>query len=193
MKSIGPLLLARHGQTEWNLARRRQGQLDSPLTAAGRSNAQILAHALAGLGVDMIATSPLGRAHETARIFAAILGADVFVIPELAELHHEAMAGLTDDEISERHPDAWSSRAADKYRWRFPDGESYADAEARADRALSRIGGLEAALPLVVSHEMIGRVLRRHLLALDVEDALALSHPQDVAFLIEQGRERPIR
>jgi broad specificity phosphatase PhoE len=60
--------------------------------------------------------------------------------------------------------------------------ESYADADVRAGHALVRIGGYPARRPLVVSHEMIGRMLRRHLLGLDPDEALAAVHPQDVIY-----------
>jgi probable phosphoglycerate mutase len=54
--------LARHGQTEWNVQGRRQGQLDSPLTPAGFDQAHGHAKTLAGVGLDAILASPLGRA-----------------------------------------------------------------------------------------------------------------------------------
>jgi broad specificity phosphatase PhoE len=65
-----PVLLARHGQTEWNALGRRQGQLDSPLTAAGVEQAHRHAKTVAVRGIDGIFTSPLGRALTTAEIIA---------------------------------------------------------------------------------------------------------------------------
>lgn len=60
--------LARHGQTQWNVQHRIQGQLDSPLTAEGRSQATKLANSCQLLGITHILTSSLGRAVETAEI-----------------------------------------------------------------------------------------------------------------------------
>ena len=64
----GPILLARHGQTEWNLEGRRQGQLDSPLTAKGVLDAQQIVAQAAAWPVDVIVSSPLKRAYRTACI-----------------------------------------------------------------------------------------------------------------------------
>ena len=179
------VFLARHGQTEWNPHRRRQGQLDSALTASGVEQAHRHAAVLRPFAIDGIFASPLGRAMVTADIIGGHLGVPVRVIDELTEVHHGRFAGLTDAEINARYPDHWRRRSVDKYRWTFPDGESYADADLRAGRALARIGRCSARRPLVVSHEMIGRMLQRHLLGLDPHQALACAHPHDVIYRID--------
>ena len=71
------VFLARHGETEWNRLGRRQGQLDSPLTADGLRVSRDVVRALAGLGIDGVFTSPLGRAVATARSCAEALGRPV--------------------------------------------------------------------------------------------------------------------
>jgi probable phosphoglycerate mutase len=179
------LFLARHGQTEWNLKRRRQGQLDSALTDSGIDQAHRHAAVLRPHAVDAIFASPLRRAMATADIIASHLGLPVTVIDELTEVHHGCFAGLADDDINARYPDQWRQRSMDKYRWTFPGGESYADADIRAGDALARIGRHPARRPLVVSHEMIGRMLQRHLLGLDPHQALAQTHPNDVIYQID--------
>ncbi|MFT4295929.1 MAG: histidine phosphatase family protein [Micropruina sp.] len=181
------LILARHGQTEWNVTGRRQGQLDSPLTQEGVATAQRLRRVLSAQGIDVIATSPLGRARRTAAIFAEELDVDVVPMESLAEVHHGSFAGLTNDEIQLHHADLWQLREADFYGWRFPGGESYADADCRAARALEEVDALNAEMPLLVTHEMIGRMLRRHVLSLTLEQAFALRHPQAVAYRLEGG------
>jgi broad specificity phosphatase PhoE len=193
--SCEQVLLARHGQTEWNLLGRRQGQQDSPLTDRGVEQARRNATALRGHAVDMVFTSPLGRAVATAEILARALGTTIVVVDELAEVHHGRLAGLTDDEITRRYPDEWSRRAHDKYRWRFPGGESYADADRRAAAALALIDRHPANRPLIVSHEMIGRMLLRHLLDLDPLDALNRGHPHDVVYEVNPrtGTVRELR
>jgi probable phosphoglycerate mutase len=179
------VFLARHAQTQWNLERRRQGLLDSPLTEAGIAQARRHAELLQGRDIDAVFTSPLGRAIQTARIIAEPLRLRVEVVTELAELDHGAFSGLVDEQIDARFPGARARRAADKYEWRFPGGESYADADARVARALQRIGRRPARRPLLVSHEMVGRLLQRHLLGLDPQTALARSHPHDVVYEID--------
>jgi len=184
------LFLARHGQTRWNLEHRLQGQLDSPLTEDGIRQAQSVADRVADRGITTVCFSPLGRARHTAAIIADRIGADLIEVPELADLDHGEMAGLTWDEIDQRFPRAREDRAANRYGWAFPGGESYAQARGRARRALSSCGWASTGVPLLVSHEMLGRLLRAHLRGLDAHSALSLRHPQDVVFEIDRGTER---
>jgi broad specificity phosphatase PhoE len=176
------VFLARHAQTEWNVQRRRQGRLDSPLTAYGRRETRRHAAALKPMAIDAIFASPLGRTRETARIFGETLALEPVIVDDLAELDHGAFTGLTNDEIDARFPGERTKRAAGKYEYRFPGGESYADADIRVGRALSRITGRR---PLLVAHEMVGRMLLRHLLGLDPAAALARTLPHEVVIEID--------
>ncbi|WP_240745187.1 MULTISPECIES: histidine phosphatase family protein [unclassified Microbacterium] len=184
------LLLARHGQTVWNVEHRLQGQLDSPLTDEGIAQAHAIADRISHVGVLTVCSSPLGRALRTAVIIADRLGAEVIEVPELADLHHGALAGMTWDEIDAEYPTAREERAANRYGWAFPGGESYAQARSRARKALSSCGWASEGTPLVVSHEMIGRMLRAELRGLDASNALGLRHPHGVVFEIDGTSER---
>jgi broad specificity phosphatase PhoE len=179
------VFLARHAQTQWNLVRRRQGRLDSALTDAGVEQARRHAVVLRGKGIDGIFVSPMGRSVATARIIGDALGLEIEVVDELAELDHGGFSGLIDEQIDARFPGERQRRSTDKYEWRFPGGESYVDADIRAGRALDQVDRRPSRRPLVVSHEMIGRMLRRHLLDLDPYAALARSQPHDVIFEID--------
>ncbi|GAB3844554.1 histidine phosphatase family protein [Dactylosporangium cerinum] len=185
MNSWDTVFLARHGQTQWNLQRRKQGRLDSALTHDGVAQARRHASALQGRGIDGIFVSPLGRAIATAGIINDALGLEIDVVDELAELDHGQFSGMTDEQVDTQFPGERQRRAADKYQWRFPGGESYADADTRAAQALHRIRHRPAQRPLIVSHEMIGRMLQRHLLDLAPQAALARAHPHDVVFQID--------
>ena len=180
----GLTYLARHGQTEWNVAGRRQGRLDSPLTPLGVEQARRNALLLTGEGIDAVFASPLGRARATASIIAAQLGLDVRVVDDLAEIDHGAWSGLGSAEIDARWPGQREARERQKYTYRFPDGESYADGEVRAARILEEIGRSGARRPLVVSHEMVGRMLLRQL---GVPDALRTRQPSDVVYRVGAG------
>lgn len=184
------LLLARHGQTVWNVEHRLQGQLDSPLTDEGIAQAQAIADRLEGAGMLTVCSSPLGRAMQTATIIAERLGSDLIEVPELAEVDHGALAGMTWDEIDAAYPTAREERAANRYGWAFPGGESYAQARSRARKALSSCGWASEGTPLLVSHEMIGRMLRAELRGLDASAALGLRHPHGVVFEIDGTSER---
>jgi probable phosphoglycerate mutase len=184
------LFLARHGQTRWNLEHRLQGTLDSPLTEEGLAQARAMAHRLTGSDVGTVCSSPLGRALRTAEIIADHLDVEVIPIAELAEIDHGEFSGMTWDEIDDRFPTAREDRASNRWGWAFPGGESYAQARGRARKALSSCGWASTGVPLLVSHEMIGRMLRAELRGLDPIGALALRHPHGVVFEIERRSEK---
>lgn len=177
--------LARHGQTEWNVERRKQGRLDSPLTPHGLLQAQRNAALVRHEQIDAVFASPLGRARRTAEILADAL--ELRVLDDLAEVAHGEWSGLTSAEIDSGWPGQRAAREKDKYAFRFPGGESYADAELRAVRALESIAAAGSRRPLLVSHEMIGRLLVKQLAGLSIEAALRRDQPSDVVYRITSG------
>jgi broad specificity phosphatase PhoE len=157
---------------------RRQGQLDSPLTEDGRRHAESVADLCVALDADAVFSSPLGRARATADVVGSRFSLPVVVMSDLAEIDHGTFAGLTNEEIEARHPGELARRAQSRYTWSFPGGESYADADVRAGAALDAVVATGATSPVLVTHEMIGRMLLRTLLRLDTQDAFerSLSH-----------------
>jgi broad specificity phosphatase PhoE len=176
--------LARHGQTEWNVEGRKQGRLDSPLTPQGLVQVGRNAELLSNEPVDGIYTSPLRRAHTTAEVFAATLRLPVHVLDDLAELDHGEWSGLTAQEIEAGWPGQLAVRQREKYEYRFPGGESYRDAEDRAGRALAEVARAGVRRPLLVSHEMIGRMVLKQL---GVADVLRLRQPSEVIYRVDSG------
>jgi len=150
------ILLARHGETEWNAIGRLQGHTDVELNETGRAQARALAGTLARAELAEVWTSDLLRARETGAIVAAELGlAPPRVDAELRERKFGVFEGLTRDEIAVRYPEAW--RAWTQTTEHPPGGESRADATARMHRALSRVRADARGHALVVSH---GGVMR---------------------------------
>ncbi len=184
--------LARHGQTVWNLEGRLQGRLDSPLTPEGIAQAKSAAERLSSSSIRTICSSPLGRAIATSVIIAERIGAEVVEVADLSEIDHGEMAGMTWAEIELRFPGARAERAENRYGWAFPGGESYAQARLRARRALSECGWSSDGVPLIVSHEAIGRMLRAELRGLDAAQALSLRHPYGLVFEIDGTTERVV-
>ena len=98
------LLLARHGETDWNAAARYQGQADPALNQAGRRQAYCLAARLARWKVDVIYGSDLQRARETATIIAKALHTEPVPEPRLRELSFGVIEGLTFAEAKAHYP-----------------------------------------------------------------------------------------
>ncbi len=76
----------RHGETDWNLARRLQGQTDIPLNENGREQARAVGHAVAQLDIGKVYASPLGRAYETAQLASSNNNVEIEVAKSLQEV-----------------------------------------------------------------------------------------------------------
>ena len=184
------LYLLRHGETEFNVEGRYQGQRDSPLTPRGRDQARRHGALLKTLIVEpeswRVVASPLGRAMATARIVCAALGLPEDAIETDARLKEMAFGeweGLTPAEIQARHPEAWAARCADRWHHLRPGGESYALLAARVGAFLRDVQG-DA---IVVGHGGAGRVLRGLYGRLSEDQIVALDEPQDAIFRLTQG------
>jgi probable phosphoglycerate mutase len=146
------LFLARHGETDWNVAGRWQGHADVPLNATGRAQALALAERLRGEGIAAVASSDLSRARATAELVAGALGLQVALVdPDLREQRYGRFEGLTPRECEERYPDDWARYATDP-RPGPPGGESRAAVLERVLGALHRAAARLSHPPLIVSH-----------------------------------------
>ena len=163
-----PILVLRHGQSEWNSLRRWQGSADSPLTELGRRQARATAGVLAARNLRFAAiwTSDLRRASETAAIVAGTLGlGEPIVDGRLREAHAGEWEGLTPEEIELRWP-GWLEA-----HHRPTTFEPYSAVVARASDALTDIAAracdLDPPAGLVVAHSGVVRTLIRHLGGID--------------------------
>ena len=128
------LYYIRHGETDWNVEGRLQGQCDIPINAKGRRQADLCGGILRDLlaresGEPDFVASPLGRARETMERLRAALGRDpraYRVDPRLTEVSFGRWEGFTLPELSARFPDAAAARERDKWDFTPPDAESYA-------------------------------------------------------------------
>jgi len=147
------LYLVRHGQTDWNLEGRYQGQTDLPLNAAGRAQAASLSQELAGIPFTAVYSSDLRRARETAEILAAARGLAVQLDPRLREIGLGVWEGQLFTEIATRYPVEWAERLRDPLNARPAGGECVAEVARRAAEAASDIARAHPAGPvLIVSH-----------------------------------------
>ena len=125
------ILLARHGETVFNVEGRWQGQSDSPLTERGLAQARELARALADEPIAAVYSSDLGRAVDTAAEVARLHQLTVTTDPRLREIDTGAWTGKGRAEISVEFPgglEAWATRPTGM---RLPDGETLAEAQRR--------------------------------------------------------------
>lgn len=187
---VPTLVFVRHGQTDWNVEGRLQGQRDIPLNDIGRGqarrNGQVIRDVIPeAAGFDFVA-SPLSRARETMEIVRAQMGLDpklYEIDARLLEITFGELEGLTYRDIETRDPGWTRLRHANKWDYLPPGGESY---HMLSDRIIGWLDTLERA-SVVVAHGGVGRVLRAHLLGLDKQETVSEDFPQDRFFLWRDG------
>ena len=133
--------LVRHGQTDWNLTGRWQGQTPyaPPLNDVGRAQALGIRDQLKDVGFSAIYSSDLLRSRQTAELLAGSLGLTVTVEPRLREMNLGTWEGMLSDEIKAQFPQELVARARDPLNTRAPQGESPMEVEKRVIPAVDEI------------------------------------------------------
>ena len=147
------LWLVRHGQTDWNLEGRYQGQSDIALNSTGLSQAYALAERLDGWVFNAIYSSDLQRARQTAEVLADRLGLPVNEDARLREICQGEWEGMRLSELRQIFAENLAENEKDPLHARAPGGESTLEVAERVGRAVDEIA---AAYPqsrvLVISH-----------------------------------------
>lgn len=163
------LYIARHGETDYNLNGRYQGHTELPLNATGRRQSEQLGARLAGLKLDVIYTSDLPRARETARAIAH--GRTVALDPRLREVNVGRVAGLTDEEITRREPAFREAFLRDPDGTPYPCGESAYDVQRRTLEVFDAICRRYPDVGVgVVTHGGLIKLIVAHVLGLSLPD-----------------------
>jgi len=145
-------LLLRHGQTPMSVQKRYAGTSDAPLTDAGVQQAAAAAKRLASAGIDVVVTSPLLRAVQTAQEVASVTGVPVVTDDGFSETNFGIWEGLTFAEVRERWPSEMAAWLADP-AVAPPGGESFTEVSERVTGALHRVLADRARQTvLIVSH-----------------------------------------
>ena len=188
--NLPTIILLRHGETEWNVEGRYQGQLNSDLTALGKEqakeNALKISHILKGDDTFKFFSSPLGRAKETTFIICDTLGIDrekVVFDENIQEVHYGIFEGKTKVFCKNNLSKEYAKREANKWSYVVEGGESYEMVSKRVHRWLKSIENEK--LVVLVAHEMINRTLRGIYSILENEIMLTLRQPNDMVIKLE--------
>ncbi len=185
------LYYVRHGETDWNVAQRYQGQRDIPLNANGRTqaarNGRTLLEKLGpeAEALDFVA-SPLARARETMEIARREMGLAPHayrVDTRLSEINYGHWEGQYWHELPTTDPEGFAARAADLWGWQPNDGESYS---MLTDRVALWLADMKRDA-IVASHGGVSRALRGIVLKLTSADIFQLEVPQDKILIIRDG------
>jgi len=171
---VTSIILCRHGETDWNRQGRYQGRTDVPLNENGHRQALNLADRLAREQIDVVYSSTLARAYDTAVAIAREHSLDVHRDPRLDEIDQGSWEGLRRDEIALRNPRelaAWQSYPVDL---RLPGGETLEEVRSRVRAALDDIMMLhDGKVICLVAHSVSMAVVKHELQGMTLREALA--------------------
>ncbi len=174
------LCIARHGETDWNLRGILQGWLDVPLNAKGRQQASSMASNLAAAQFDVVWSSPLARARETADIITTAWHLEPPLLHEgLREKHFGAIQGIPKNELAELNPALLEQILRRNPAAHFVGGETMDETADRVLTAVLDIGARHGGQRvLVVTHGWVLDVVTRHVNGLARSTVLAVK-PQN--------------
>jgi broad specificity phosphatase PhoE len=188
---VTTLLLARHGESDWNRSRRWQGFADRPLTELGRQQAEELADRLDEIELDAVYSSDLRRARNTADAVARRKGLAVRTTTALREVDVGSWSGLTREEVEASFPDAYARWLRGAEGW--TDGETYEQLGRRVVKTIREIAAdHDGERILVVAHGGTLRAVHAAALGVDIQTYRRIQPVEPNATLsavvVEDGR-----
>lgn len=160
----------RHGETDWNVQRRLQGHIDTPLNQTGLAQAEATAKGLQGHAFDALYSSDLIRTLQTARYAAQLLDLPIHLRADLRERHYGAFQGLTYSEAERHFPADYARFKVREAAYEILDeGESLLQHRQRVQICLEDIAVKHAGESvLIVTHGGVLDIVYRMATGLDV-------------------------
>ena len=197
--NLTTLILVRHGESEWNRAGRIQGQVNSPLTDLGISQAGAISDYLSGIFLNQeleIYSSPLERAIQTAQIIAKgidHLSSEVIIEERLNDFNLGEISGTYGwDKVAEIFPEQAQLRLQDPMRFHPSGGESGAEFEARLRSLMKEMKG-DDTTKLLVSHGIVNKFIRGIYKNISGKEMINLGESQNTIYCLEHGDETEIK
>ncbi len=164
---MAEIILARHGETEWNVEEMFRGRIDVELNETGIKQAGLLANYLSNVKIDAIYSSPLKRALRTAETIAQYHQLEVEIAPGLIDLDFGKWQGLLRQEVQDKYEGLYTEWANHPERVKLPGGESLDDVRDRTMAVVNEVIAKYEGTAVIVSHRVVNKVLICVLLGLD--------------------------
>ncbi|MFC2011236.1 histidine phosphatase family protein [Chloroflexota bacterium] len=161
------IILARHGETEWNVGEIFRGRIDIELNETGVKQAELLADYLSDVKIEAIYSSPLKRALNTAEAISRPHKLEVEITPRLIDLHFSQWQGLPLQEVKNKYGELYTEWIDSPDRVTIPGGESLNDVRERALSVMDEVITRYEGSVILVSHRVVNKVLICALLGLD--------------------------
>ena len=164
---MAELILARHGETVWNVEKIYRGRRDVGLDKVGIKQAELLGKYLSNWELEAIYSSPLSRALDTANIVARYQKIGVHIAEGLIDFDYGEWQALPEQEAKRLYPTLHNEWHDNPHKVRMPGGESLEDVRKRAIEVVNDVVSKYQVGVLLVSHRVVNKVLICSLLGLD--------------------------
>lgn len=155
--------LVRHGETDWNAARRIQGSRDIDLNDSGRRQALCVAKSLVAAGISALYSSDLLRAWNTASAIGQVLGLTTRPAPQMRERNYGFFEGLTYAEAQALHPAAYVRHQARDPEFDYETGETLRTMYQRVSGKLETLAAAHSGETVaIVVHGGVLDIVHRH-------------------------------
>jgi broad specificity phosphatase PhoE len=164
---MAKLILARHGETVWNVEKIYRGRADVNLDEVGIKQAELLGKYLSNWKLEAIYSSPLKRALDTANIVARYQKIGVYVAEGFIDFDYGKWQSLPEEEAKRLYPTLHNEWHNNPHKVKMPGGESLEDVRKRAIEVVNDVLSKYQGSILLVSHRVVIKVLICSLLGLD--------------------------
>jgi broad specificity phosphatase PhoE len=164
---MAELILARHGETVWNVEKIYRGRTDVNLDEMGIKQAELLGKYLSSWAIEAIYSSPLKRALDTANIIARYQKVGVHIAEGLIDFDYGEWQSLPEQEAKKLYPALHNEWHNNPHKVKMPGGESLEDVRRRAIEVVNDVLSKYQSSVVLVSHRVVNKVLICSLLGLD--------------------------
>lgn len=162
------IILARHGETDWNVAEVFRGRVDVALNETGLRQVELLGECLSEVKMDAVYSSPLKRALKTAEAIASRQALGVNMAPDLIDFDFGEWQGLSHQEVKDKYGELYAEWTSHPDKVKIPAGESLEDVRKRALAVVhDLVKRYDDGTVVLVSHRVVNKVLICALLGLN--------------------------
>jgi probable phosphoglycerate mutase len=162
-------ILIRHGETAWNKEERFRGRKNIPLNNSGILQAKLAAEFLSRYKIDLIYSSPMQRALQTANEIRRGRDIEINIDEGIADMDFGQWEGMKVSEVKKKYPELFAIWLSAPHQCQIPGGENFQMVLERSLKTVDRIIGLrDVETVLIVTHRVVTMLLLCHYLGLDL-------------------------
>jgi broad specificity phosphatase PhoE len=164
---MAKLILARHGETVWNVEKIYRGRTDVNLDEVGIKQAELLGKYLSNWELEAVYSSPLRRALDMANIIDRYQKIGVHIAEGLIDFDYGEWQSLPEQEVKRLYPALHNEWHSNPHKVKMPGGESLEDVRRRAIKVVNDVFSKYQGSVVLVAHRVVNKVLICSLLGLD--------------------------